>query len=255
MRISVLTLAGKELVSIADAESSWTKDEICARIPGLEGLHRWAARLLYGEAELAGETSLSMLDVGDGASLRLVLDRSGGDLVLSACGDGTARLWSTESNECVREFRNPRSYVVRSAAFSADGAMVVTAGLIAAAHVWSLESGRCIRSCLGHRRPVLCCAFSPDSARVITASEDATANVFDIPSGERVHMLRGHGACVNSAAYSLDGTMMVTASDDMTAKLWDAGGDALHPHLAGTSDPGALRGHLARRPHCRHRPR
>ena len=58
--------------------------------------------------------------VGDGACLQAVLDRCGGDVLLTASMDCTAKLWSAESGECLRTLEGHQSGVM-SAAFSPDG--------------------------------------------------------------------------------------------------------------------------------------
>ena len=40
--------------------------------------------------------------VGDGACLPAVLDRCGGDALLTVTKDLTAKLWSAESDACIR---------------------------------------------------------------------------------------------------------------------------------------------------------
>ena len=43
-----------------------------------------------------------ILVVGDGACLQAVLDRCGGDVLLTASEYFTAKLWCAESDECIR---------------------------------------------------------------------------------------------------------------------------------------------------------
>ncbi len=109
---------------------------------------------------------------------------------------------------------------MRSAAFSPDGARVVTASNDA--RVWDAATGKEIAMLRGHVQPVvLSAAFSPDGARVVTASDDRTARVWDAATGKEIAVLRGHEGSVASAAFSPDGARIVTASDDRTARVWD----------------------------------
>jgi WD40 repeat protein len=111
---------------------------------------------------------------------------------------------------------------VTSAAFSPDGARIVTASLDNTARLWDAASGEPIRVLTGHGGWVASAAFSPDGARIVTASADNTARLWDAASGEPIRVLTGHESAVNSAAFSPDGACIVTASDDKTARLWDA---------------------------------
>ena len=114
---------------------------------------------------------------------------------------------------------------VISAAFSPDGARVVTSSDDNTARLWNTASGHEIAALRGHERKVNSAAFSPDGTRVVTSSDDKTARVWNAASGREIAALRGHERKVNSAAFSLDGTRVVTASFSgtaRTARLWDA---------------------------------
>ena len=111
---------------------------------------------------------------------------------------------------------------VLSAAFSPDGARIVTASRDKTARIWDAATGKQIAVLRGHENPVLSAAFSPDGARIVTASGDKTARIWDAATGKQIAVLRGHEDTVNSAAFSPDGTRIVTASDDKTARIWDA---------------------------------
>ena len=111
---------------------------------------------------------------------------------------------------------------VRSAAFSPDGARVVTASDDKTARVWDAATGKTITVLSGHSGRVWSAAFSPDGARVVTASEDKTARVWDAATGKELAVLSGHGEQVVSAAFSPEGGRVVTASFDNTARVWEA---------------------------------
>jgi WD40 repeat protein len=65
------------------------------------------------------------------------------------------------------------------AAFSPDGARVVTASQDRTARIWDAASGREIAILRGHDNWVVHAAFSPDGSRAITASRDKTARVWN----------------------------------------------------------------------------
>ncbi len=108
-----------------------------------------------------------------------------------------------------------------SAAFSPDGARVVTASWGDTAGVWDAATGKAIAFLSGHDGRVNSAAFSPDGARVVTASSDKTARVWDAATGKAIAVLSGHDDQVYSSAFSPDGARVVTASQDKTARVWD----------------------------------
>jgi WD40 repeat protein len=69
---------------------------------------------------------------------------------------------------------------VSSAAFSPDGARIVTASA-ATARVWDAAAGAPIGQSMKHEGGVFSAAFASDGARVVTASEDKTARVWKAP--------------------------------------------------------------------------
>jgi tetratricopeptide (TPR) repeat protein len=111
---------------------------------------------------------------------------------------------------------------VTNAAFSPDGARIVTTSKDNTVRIWEATSGRELARLAGHENWVWSAAYSPDGTRIVSASLDNTARVWDAASGKELVRLVGHRDYVRSAAYSPDGTRIVTASDDGTARVWEA---------------------------------
>ena len=72
------------------------------------------------------------------------------------------------------------SGAVAVAAFSPDGARIVTASSDTTARIWDAATGKQIAPLEGHTNWVLSAAFSPDGARIVTASYDNTARIWDV---------------------------------------------------------------------------
>jgi WD40 repeat protein len=71
---------------------------------------------------------------------------------------------------------------VTSAAYSPDGARIVTASEDRTARIWDAATGKEITVLRGHERErsVTSAAFSPDGARIVTASMDGTARIWHV---------------------------------------------------------------------------
>jgi len=218
MRVSVVTLGGRELASMS-LDGAATKQDICGRIPGLVGPLLRAARLLYGCTEMSDGQSLDAVRAEDGALLHFVFDQRGGDLLLTASRDATAKIWRPASAECVHvlaEHEGPCT----SAASSPDGEFVATASRDSTAKLWCVEAGRCLATFRGHLDAVWCVAVSPDGTLVATASEDATAKLWTARDGVCRRTLSGHRDGLATVAFSPDGAAAITTSFDNTAKVW-----------------------------------
>jgi hypothetical protein len=161
-------------------------------------------------------------------------------LALAALPDaetGLERPWVQEASIALQEAiaRNREQlYIVLNgpveyAAFSPDGARIVTASDDNTARVWDAASGKQLVLCEGHDERVLSAAFSPDGTRIVTASgdrypsaSDHTARVWDAATGKQLALCKGHGSSVWRAEFSPDGARIVTASSDNTVRVWDA---------------------------------
>ena len=114
----------------------------------------------------------------------------------------------------------PIRILSEDAAFSPDGARILTASADKTAKLWDAASGKLIAS-FAHQASVYYAAFSPDGAQILTASADNTAKLWDAASGKPIASF-DHQDTVRWAAFSPDGARILTASWDKTAKLWDA---------------------------------
>jgi len=109
---------------------------------------------------------------------------------------------------------------VASAAFSPDGARIVTASDDRTARIWDTVTAHEIALLRGHKDRMTRAAFSADGARIVTASDDHTARIWDTVTAHEIALLRGHKDWVTSAVFSPDGARILTASDDRTARIW-----------------------------------
>jgi len=168
-----------------------------------------------------------------------------GSRVVTASGDGTARVWDAATGACravigasaqrPAEPGGPRScqalcrwlYAIGlcDAAFSPDGRRVVTASRSGTAAVWDAATGRRVAAMVGHRGAVNSARFSPDGERIVTASADHTVRVWNAASGAELAKLEEAEQAL-AAEFMPDGARVVASFGDGTARIWSPGASA-----------------------------
>ncbi|KAF7368441.1 WD40 repeat-like protein [Mycena venus] len=111
---------------------------------------------------------------------------------------------------------------VKAAAFSPDGARVVSGSDDQTVRIWDATMGVELTKMDGHRGLVRSVAFSPDGARVVSGSDDETVRIWDATTGAELTKMNGHNGKVYSVAFSTDGVRIVSGSDDETVCIWNA---------------------------------
>ena len=109
---------------------------------------------------------------------------------------------------------------ISSAAWSPDGAHILTGANDGTVRVWDARTGETTLELI-HQRPVNAVAWSPDGAHILTGTMDGAARVWDARTGETTLTLT-HQSSVNAVAWSPDGAHILTGTRDGTARVWDA---------------------------------
>ena len=141
--------------------------------------------------------------------------------------------WATHQN--IAAIALPHGERVNVAAFSPDGALIVTASRDAIARVWTADGTGEPVLLEGHEDIINWAAFSPDSSRIVTASNDGTVRIWRADGSSKASVL-SQGERVYSAMFSPDGARIVTASWDNTARVWNADGTGTPLVLDGHAD-------------------
>jgi len=142
-------------------------------------------------------------------------------LVATACIDGTARVWNSETGDKVASLKG-HVLGVNYAAIAPSNAVVATASEDGTAMLWMLSSRKVLHVLGGHGDAVTCVSFSPDGSRVATASRDRVAIIWSTESGRCLLKLVGHDDIVVSVGFSPDASSVITGSADRTARIWSS---------------------------------
>src|SRR5258708_17349129 len=108
------------------------------------------------------------------------------------------------------------------AAYSSDGAKIVTASADHTARLWDARTGQQLTSPLQHDDDVLMAEFSPDGGFVVTGSEDHTARVWDVQTGRTIGVPMQATHAIRYVNLSPDGRLIATGADNGQARIWDA---------------------------------
>ncbi|MBW4492078.1 MAG: serine/threonine protein kinase [Oscillatoria princeps RMCB-10] len=177
---------------------------------------------------LTGHSGLS-------AGVNSVAISAQGNLLATGSDDKTARLWDTDTGECLRIIAGHANFV-KSVAFSPDGSVLATGSDDRTVKLWDVAGGGLLRTLTGHSHAVKSVAFSPDGQFLASGSWDKTVRLWEVGGGEEICTLRGHGLQVAAVAISPCGQMLASASFDRTVRLWDlrqrgGAGTVLQGHL------------------------
>lgn len=172
----------------------------------LNGLiHNSGARLLQGHSE----------------SVFAVCFSPDNRRLATASGDGTCRIWNTDTGQLERLFTEHTSDV-NCVRFSADGRSIATASDDRTVILWNPETGKRQLTLEGHAGMVQQVLFSPDGRTVATGSVDGEVRVWDRTTGQELARIRAHEDRVNALVLSTDGKCLATGGgvSDGTARLW-----------------------------------
>ncbi|MFL5339905.1 MAG: protein kinase domain-containing protein [Gemmataceae bacterium] len=116
---------------------------------------------------------------------------------------------------------NGHTCELAGAAFSPDGARVVTCSEDDTPKVWDATTGNELFTLRGHTDHVTSASFSPDGSRIVTTSLDQTMKLWDARTGKELRTSAPEPSGVYSTSFRSDGLRLLTAGEDGNAKVWD----------------------------------
>lgn len=156
----------------------------------------------------------------------------GGDRVVTASKDKTARVWIASDNPAalVSLVQNDHA-PVRMVSFSPDGRRIVTVSRGSSALLWDAATGRRIASLpepdsyteIERSSYTWIGFFSPDGSRILTSTQSGIARLWRGSTGELLNTLEAELKLNRrtAAAFSQDGKRILTATMDGMTRVWE----------------------------------
>jgi F-box and WD-40 domain protein 1/11 len=144
-----------------------------------------------------------------------------GDLVVSASGDGIAKLWNLTSGLCIKEFPS-RDRGMACVEFSPDSRTILAGGNDQVIYQFDASTGELVREMKGHEGLVRSLHLDSASGRVVSGSYDTSVKAYDLRSGETiVNFTKWTSSWILSA--KSDYRRIIATSQDSRAVIMDFG--------------------------------
>lgn len=175
------------------------------------------------------DSSLCLWDRQTGDLLRILRGHRGpvnavqlrGSLVVSASGDGFAKLWNLESGLCIKEFPS-KDRGLACVEFSPDSSTILAGGNDQVIYQFDANTGKRIRMLEGHLDLVRSLYLDSANGRIISGSYDTSVKAFDSHTGDMVCDFTGWTTSWMLAAKS-DYRRIVATSQDSRVVVMDFG--------------------------------
>lgn len=144
-----------------------------------------------------------------------------GDLVVSASGDGIAKLWNIRSGLCIKEFPS-QDRGMACVEFSPDSRTILAGGNDQVIYQFDTTTGELVRELKGHEGLVRSLHLDSANGRVVSGSYDTSVKAYDLRSGETiVNFTKWTSSWILSA--KADYRRIIATSQDSRAVIMDFG--------------------------------
>jgi WD40 repeat protein len=142
-----------------------------------------------------------------------------GRWLLTACGDGAARLWSMATTNLVYPPVKHGPASLNCAAFSPDGNRFATGSDDGTVRLWETRTGKPTRPMLLHRDAVRDLAFRPDGDWLITGGDHGIVRVWSLATGEELGPSAKQSRRVQCVAIDPAGEWILAGGDQQRVLL------------------------------------
>lgn len=179
---------------------------------------------------------------GHDAAIQSVIYDPSGQVITSASGDGTVRLWRISDGSLLKILAQPPETWsvsgdteptvlqvpdwINDLTFSPDGQTLAVATHGGFIRLWDMATGTLVCSLQDHMTIAWSIGFASDGQTLVSASGDQIVRIWRISDNTIFHVLRpypmeGHRDQVVSVAWGPDNQTLASASYDGTVRLWN----------------------------------
>ena len=155
-------------------------------------------------------------------------------LLLSACMDGSVRLWRVGGDyKCLRSY-NGHAEAVRDISFSHDGRQFLSVSYDKYVRLWDTETGQCVSRHTTGKIP-FCGRLHPLPAHAheaLVGQNDRLIVQWDLRANAVTTEYNEHLGTVNSVTFIDDNRRFVSTSDDKKLFVWEYGLPVVVKHIA-----------------------
>ncbi len=177
--------------------------------------HDWTVALW----ETASESAPASLFEGHESAVQALASDASGRWLASGGADKSVKLWSLETRQIKRTYRNHSDFV-SALAVSADTNLIAAASLDGTIKLWSTSSTRPQRTFTAHKARVTSIAFSANSELLASAAEDGTVRVRGLKRTRSYWTLNGIDQGARTVAFAPDGRSLITGGQDGVVTVW-----------------------------------
>lgn len=146
---------------------------------------------------------------------------SDGTKIVTACIDGSIRVYEALTGNHIHTIPNAHTGAVLCLDISDDDQYIVSGGEDSKVKMWKMNSWSFEREFTGHTGDVRCVKFTPSGFRILSGATDDEVKIWNSNSGTLIHNYQEHWADLNDIDVSKDETFAVTGANDMTIKVID----------------------------------
>lgn len=215
---------GKQVEIYSPAE-----DKVVRRFGEKTGL--WAFAFSPNENIVAINEKMKdvvLLDLTNGTEIKLATGAGpqsiqfspDGKLIATGTYGKTARLWSTETGELVRQLALDSHEGGLTPVFSPDGKTLAVGNRNSTTHLFDVGSGRLLH--ILDRRLSQGLSFDPTGTTLAVAYVDGSLGLWDVATGKLKKSFKSTADELYSVHWSPDGSVLVTGGNHAQVTLWNS---------------------------------